>query len=307
MAGLRPSNGICRQAYKENAMTCVKKSGVLTSYEGSLSIFLDVRRNLFGIAYRMLGSVAEAEDIVQNVWLRWQATDQSAVLDPAAFLATTTARLCINLYRSARARREASIESQLTEPLDEGDSPEIGVERMEALKSALGIVAARLRPTERAAYILREAFDYSYSRIAELLNLKEPNVRQILRRARKHILNRRDPSNSFLSGGQLFQAFSEASEHGNFTRLEDLLIAEVQTLDKGARTTENLTILWHPIERKQSKAGHKSRHHRTIKDEEFASESLRVPHPDADQDRVFRDVGLLASAQSARTRQLVCE
>src|SRR5712691_4887189 len=131
-------------------------------HDDGLSAFVPVRPRLFGIAYRMLGSAAEAEDIVQDVWLRWQSTNRSVVENPPAFLATTTTRLCINLAQSAQTRRETYIGTWLPEPVDTSSDPELGAERGETLRLAVLVLLEKLSPTERAAYILREAFDYSY-------------------------------------------------------------------------------------------------------------------------------------------------
>src|SRR5215831_12675181 len=122
--------------------------------DDGLSAFASVRPRLFGIAYRMLGSAAEAEDILQDVWLRWQHTNRSAVENPPAFLATTTTRLCINLAQSAHSRRETCIETWLPEPVDLSCDPESGAERGEALKLAVLLLLEKLSPTERAAYVL---------------------------------------------------------------------------------------------------------------------------------------------------------
>src|SRR5436190_12302540 len=156
-------------------------------YDGGLSAFFTVRPRLFGIAYRMLGSVAEAEDIVQDVWLRWQTTNRIVVENPSAFLATTTTRLCINVAQSAHTRRETYIGTWLPEPVDTGSDPSLGAERAEALSFAVLLLLEKLSPTERAAYILREAFDYEYLQIAEILQMEEASVRQLVSRARKHI------------------------------------------------------------------------------------------------------------------------
>src|SRR3954469_11104682 len=126
------------------------------------SVFASVRPRLFGIAYRMLGSATEAEDIVQEVWLRWQGCDRSEVLDAPAFLATTTTRLAINAAQSARSRRETYLGPWLPEPVDTSADPPLGAERGEALELAVLLLLEHLSPTERAAYVLREAFDYPY-------------------------------------------------------------------------------------------------------------------------------------------------
>ncbi|MGW3636130.1 sigma factor, partial [Streptomyces sp. NPDC005122] len=122
--------------------------------------FVAARPQLFGIAYRVLGSAVEAEDIVQEAWLRWQGTDRTDIREPAAFLATVTARLAINLAQSARVRRETYIGPWLPEPVDTSVDPQLGAERAEALDLAVLFILEKLNPVERAAYVLREAFDY---------------------------------------------------------------------------------------------------------------------------------------------------
>jgi RNA polymerase sigma factor (sigma-70 family) len=149
------------------------------------------RPRLFGIAYRTLGSAAEAEDLVQDVWLRWQTTDRTVVLDAPAFLATMTTRLAINLTQSARSRHETYIGTWLPEPVDTGDDPYLGAERGEALEFAVLLLLEKLSPTERAAYVLREAFDYPYQQIADILKLTGANTRQFVTRARTHIADGR--------------------------------------------------------------------------------------------------------------------
>ena len=141
-----------------------------------------MRPRLFGIAYRMLGRAAEAEDIVQDVWVRWQTTDRSVVRDTRAFLATTTTRLAINAIKSARSRRETYMGPSLPEPVDTSADPALGAERSEALEFAVLLLLEKLSPTERAAYVLREAFDYSYREIANILRLEEANTRQLVTR-----------------------------------------------------------------------------------------------------------------------------
>ena len=167
------------------------------SSDAGLSAFLSVRPRLFGIAYRMLGSAAEAEDIVQDVWVRWQMADRSLVRDAAAFLVTTTTRLAINVMQSARSRRETCVGPWLPEPVDTSADPRLGAERGQALAFGLLLLLKKLTPTERAAYILREAFDYAYRDIANVLRLAEANARQVVTRARQHVANgRRMPASS---------------------------------------------------------------------------------------------------------------
>ncbi len=200
------------------------------------SVFLNVRQRLFGIAYRMLGSAAEAEDIVQETWIRWQATDRATVLDPPAFLATITIRLALNLAQSARSRRETYIGPWLPEPIDTSSDPYLGAERGEALSLALLLLLEKLSPAERAAYVLREAFDYPYSAIADLLETTEANVRQIVSRARRHIAgdgHPSAPSPGFEQQGKFLQTFVRAAQKGELAELESLFAAEVVSFTDG--------------------------------------------------------------------------
>jgi RNA polymerase sigma-70 factor (ECF subfamily) len=191
--------------------------------DDALSAFVNVRPRLFGIAYHMLGSAAEAEDIVQDVWLRWQSVNRNLVENPPAFLATTTTRLCINLAQSAHARRETCIGTWLPEPLDKSSDPELRVERGEAVRLAIMVLLEKLSPTERAAYILHEAFDYSYPQIADILQMEEANTRQLVSRARKHIADgRRVPVNSG-ELRRLLDVFIAAAQNGDMVVLECFL------------------------------------------------------------------------------------
>jgi RNA polymerase sigma factor (sigma-70 family) len=157
------------------------------SVDDGLSAFMRVRTRLFGIAYRMLGSAAEAEDVVQDVWVRWQMADRSLVRDATAFLVTTATRLAINVLQSARSRRETYVGPWLPEPVDPSADPRLGAERGQALAFGVLLLLKKLTPTERAAYILREAFDYAYRDIANVLRLGEANARQVVTRARQHV------------------------------------------------------------------------------------------------------------------------
>ena len=193
------------------------------TYDDGLAAFLSVRPRLFGIAYRMLGSAAEAEDVVQDVWLRWQTTDRSLVLDSAAFLATTTTRLAINVMQSARSRREKHAGPGLPERVDASADPERGAERGEGLEAGILLLLEKLSPTERAAYILREAFDYTYRDIAKALRLEETNARQVMTRARQHVADgRKMPANS-TEQRRLFDAFMAATQTGDVALLEGTL------------------------------------------------------------------------------------
>src|SRR5206468_2391193 len=177
--------------------------------------------------YRMLGSAAEAEDIVQDVWLRWQATDRRVVENPPAFLATTTTRMCINFSQSAQSRRETYIGPWLPEPVDTSSDPALGAERGEALGLAILVLLEKLSPTERAAYVLREAFDYSYRQIADILQMEEANTRQLVSRGRKHIADGRRTPVSSDEQRRFLQAFIDAAQKGDMTGLEGLLTEDV--------------------------------------------------------------------------------
>src|SRR4051794_3615193 len=142
----------------------------------------------------MVGSAAEAEDIVQDVWLRWQTADRSVILDLPAFLATTARRLSLNVAQSARSRHQTYAGPWLPEPVDTSTDPQLGAERGEALEFAVLSLLEKLSPTERAAYVLREAFDYPYRQIADILQLEEANTRQLVARARHHIIDGRRTS-----------------------------------------------------------------------------------------------------------------
>src|SRR5262245_21131147 len=179
--------------------------------DDGLSTFLRVRPRLFGIAYRMLGSAAEAEDLVQDVWVRWQITDRRVVRDAAAFLATTATRLAINVKQSARSRRETPALPSLPEPVDTSRDPRSGVERGQALACGVRTLLEKLTPTERAAYILREAFDYTYRDIAKVLRLAEANARQVVTRARQHIASDRRAATSSAEHKRLLDAFIAAA------------------------------------------------------------------------------------------------
>jgi RNA polymerase sigma-70 factor, ECF subfamily len=195
--------------------------------------FSGLRRRLFGIAYRMLGSAAEAEDVVQETWLRWQATDRSVVRDAGAFLATTTARLAINSAQSARSRRETYVGQWLPEPVDTSSDPELGAERGEALEFGVLRLLEALTPAERAAYVLKEAFDYSYAQIAEVLNVQEANARQLASRARKHLSSERREEVSAAEYETLLDAFLNAARTGDRAALENLFAEDVVSYADG--------------------------------------------------------------------------
>jgi len=197
------------------------------------SAFLSVRPRLFGIAYRMLGTAAEAEDIMQEVWLRWQSTDRSVVRDATAFLVTTTVRLAISHAQSAHSRRETYIGPWLPEPIDTSADPTLGAERGEALELAVLILLEKLSPNERAAYVLREAFDYSYQDIANILQLTEANARQLVTRARKHVADERRAQVSAAEHRRFLDAFISAAQNGDITALKQIFTEDVVSITDG--------------------------------------------------------------------------
>jgi RNA polymerase sigma-70 factor (ECF subfamily) len=152
-----------------------------------LPAFLDSKPRLFSIAYRIVRSAAEAEDVVQDVWIRWQTTDREIVRDARAFLATMTMRLALNVAQSARSRRETSVGRALAESIDMRADPGLAAERSQAMKSAVRLLQRELSPTQRTAFVLREAFDCPYRDIADILRLEEANTRQLVTRARQSV------------------------------------------------------------------------------------------------------------------------
>ncbi|HKV63902.1 MAG TPA: sigma-70 family RNA polymerase sigma factor [Candidatus Acidoferrum sp.] len=190
--------------------------------------FLNCRGRLFGIAYRVLKNAAEAEDVVQDVWMRWQTTDRSTVRDAAAFLATATIRLSINVIQSARWRRETNLDSSLPESAANNAGSEAEASRSEALQCAVTILLEKLSPAERAAFVLREAFDYSYREIASILRVQEASTRQLVTRARRHLAGDRRTAVNSAERRQFLAAFSAASQNGVFAELESFFERNLQ-------------------------------------------------------------------------------
>jgi RNA polymerase sigma-70 factor (ECF subfamily) len=157
------------------------------SESASVEAFEEHRPRLVSIAYRMLGSLAEAEDVVQEAWLRWDRTDSAAIADVRAFLVRMTTRLAIDRLRRLKARRETYIGPWLPEPvLVERDVAEV-IELAESVSLALLVVLETLSPLERAVFVLREAFGHSHAEIGEIIGRNEATVRQLARRARDHV------------------------------------------------------------------------------------------------------------------------
>src|SRR3989442_3665375 len=154
-----------------------------------LAAFEQHRGRLFSIAYRMLGSVADAEDAVQDAFIRWQRASDVDIRSPRAFLVTIVSRLCINHLQSARVQREEYVGEWLPEPLvtEPGSSASEILQVDESVSMALLLLLERLTPVERAVFLLHEVFDYTHIEIAAALNLSEANCRQLLRRAQQTI------------------------------------------------------------------------------------------------------------------------
>src|SRR2546423_5216498 len=153
------------------------------------SVFERHRSLLFSIAYRMLGSVADAEDAVQETFIRWQRASETDVRSPKAFLVTIVSRLCINHLQSARVQRETYVGEWLPEPVvtEPGSDVSRIAEVDESVSMAVLLLLERLTPVERAVFLLSEIFDYTHAEIAGMLGISEANCRQLLRRARQHV------------------------------------------------------------------------------------------------------------------------
>ena len=195
--------------------------------DDAAAVFGEVRPRLFGIAYRMLGSKLDAEDLLQDVWVRWQTADRSVVQNPAAYLATATTRLAINATQSAYARHETYVGPWLPEPIDTSADPALGAERAAALEVAVLLLLEKLTPVERAAYVLREAFDYPYQQIAEIVQTTESTARQHVSRARKRLAAARSAPVSPPEQQRLLTAFVAAARAGDLSTLEKLFAEDV--------------------------------------------------------------------------------
>ncbi len=198
----------------------------------------ELRPVAFAIAYRMLGSVSEAEDVVQEVLLRVHQTLDAGeqIESPRAFVATVTTRLAINELRSARARRERYFGEWLPEPIitDGEDDPARHAETADSLSLAMLVLLESLSPEQRAVLLLHDVFDYGYAEIAAIVGKNEDNVRQLATRARRHVDQRRP---RFQTTGEqrdeLARRFFAAAEQGDLPGLEALLAADVELTGDG--------------------------------------------------------------------------
>jgi RNA polymerase sigma-70 factor, ECF subfamily len=201
-----------------------------------LEIFNEHRGLLFSLAYRMLGSVADAEDMVQEAFLRLQAASAEEIKAPKAYLSAIVTNLCINYLGSARVKREEYIGPWLPEPLmtDENQDPMRNIQLADSLSMAFMVLLESMTPTERACYLLREVFDYEYEEIARMVGKTESNCRQMVSRARLHIRERRprfDVSNEMQN--RLTGQFMKACASGDLQGLMSLLAEDVSLFSDG--------------------------------------------------------------------------
>ncbi|MFF4295852.1 RNA polymerase sigma factor SigJ [Streptomyces vinaceus] len=220
---------------------------MITQDPAPLADFEEHRARMFGIAYRMLGSAAEAQDAVQDAWLRWSSAGREDVEHPGAWLAKVVTHLCLNRLTSARARREEYAGPWLPEPVLTGDGalgPLESAEQRDGVSIALLVLLERLTPVERAVYVLREAFAYGHREIAALLDLTEPNCRQLYRRAAGRVEAARTEPGPAAAGRprftpdpaqwrRLVETFLTAAREGDLARLESVLSADVRYVADG--------------------------------------------------------------------------
>lgn len=194
------------------------------------------RGRLFGLAYRMLGSADEAQDVVQDAFLRWNGADQAAIAAPSAWLAKVVTNLALTRLGSARARRERYVGPWLPEPVITSDvtlGPHDAAELRETVSMALLTLMERLTPRERAVFVLREAFGHRYGEIAEILDLSEANCRQLRHRAGRRLAGRRRFHPDVGRWRELVERFLAAARDGDVGELERMLAADVTVWSDG--------------------------------------------------------------------------
>ncbi|UUZ75898.1 RNA polymerase sigma-70 factor [Polaromonas sp. P1(28)-13] len=198
--------------------------------------FNRLRPRLQGIAYRMLGSSAEAEEVVQDAWLRWHEADQDHLDNTEAWLVSITTRLAIDRLRTAKIQREHYVGTWLPEPLlsDSPVSPEQVLERADDVSVAFLALLERLAPEARAAYLLREVFDADYGEVAEALGKTEPACRQLVHRAKVQLQDQR-PRYTVARETQLrlLRGFADAAVRGEFAALKTMLADDAQLIGDG--------------------------------------------------------------------------
>ncbi|KOX06440.1 RNA polymerase sigma 70 [Streptomyces sp. NRRL B-1140] len=197
------------------------------------------RPRLEAVAYRMLGSASEAEDAVQETFLRWQAADTDRIEVPEAWLTKVLTNLCLNQLTSARARRETYVGQWLPEPLLAGDpmlGPADTAEQRESVSYAVLVLLERLSPNERAVYVLREAFDYPHREIAEILDITEASSQQIFHRAKKHVADGRARTRTEIdeaAARRIIDEFLAAASSGRTEPLVQLLTGDAVAVGDG--------------------------------------------------------------------------
>ncbi|MEV0028987.1 RNA polymerase sigma-70 factor [Nocardia sp. NPDC050793] len=202
--------------------------------DATIDPFVEHRRLLFGTAYHMLGSVADAEDILQDAWLKWHVMDQDSVEHPKSYLVRTVTNLALNRLTSARATRETYIGPWLPEPLITAPNAAEETEMADTVSTAMLVVLETLSPTERAVFVLREVFGYSYADIGAFLDRAEATVRQISHRARSHVQARRPRFEADDAARQeITEKFMAACHGGDLNALMELLAPEVTLWNDG--------------------------------------------------------------------------
>jgi RNA polymerase sigma-70 factor (ECF subfamily) len=217
-----------------------------------LATFDQYRSLLFSVAYRMLGSVADAEDMLQETFIRWQQAPEEEIRSPRAFLVTIISRLCINQLQSARVRREEYVGQWLPEPIVTGPgSDPLEIIRVdESLSMAFLVMLERLTPVERAVFLLREVFEYEYAEIAAVLGLGEANCRQILSRARQHVSAMRPRfKTSQQQKSDLLERFLKATGSGDMEGLVALLANDVVLHSDGGGKAVAVPNLIHGVDK----------------------------------------------------------
>ncbi|MET8797635.1 RNA polymerase sigma-70 factor [Nocardia sp. NPDC004568] len=210
--------------------------------------FLEHRRLLFGTAYQMLGSVADAEDILQDAWLKWHAVDRDTVTHPKAYLVRTVTNLSLNRLTRASATRETYLGPWLPEPVLTAPTAAEESEMADTISTAMLVVMETLSPVERAVFVLHEVFGHSHAEIAGYLDKPEATVRQIAHRARNHVRSRR-PRHDCDSGRrrQLTRQFLDAAHGGDVNALMELLAPDVTLWnDGGGKVTAARRPLYGP-------------------------------------------------------------
>jgi RNA polymerase sigma-70 factor (TIGR02957 family) len=202
--------------------------------DSATEAFVAYRNLLFTVAYEMLGSAADAEDVLQETWLRWAGVDLGAVRDQRAYLVRITTRQALDRLRTLRRRKESYVGPWLPEPLLTAPDVAEDVELAESVSMAMLLVLETLTPTERAVFVLREVFDLDYDEIAEAVGKTPAAVRQIAHRARAHVAARRPRGGvSPAESRDALQAFQRAIETGDLQNLLDMLAPDVVLLSDG--------------------------------------------------------------------------